>query len=101
LAGLGREEAGGVAQPLIAIGGADLLLGLARQAGGGPVLGVAGAVGALALHAVEITQDALVDGARLLEIMLVGSEELGVPRLRGAAVQAAGIHLALPLGVEL
>src|SRR5438067_2650585 len=100
LARVGGEEAGGARQPIVAIGGADLLLGFLGQATGRGIVAVAGALGVVAVHRVNVAQDALVDDAGLLEVLLVRGEEPGVRGLGRAGVPTRLVHLCLPGLVE-
>src|SRR5207248_6356298 len=99
LAAVGGEEAGGIRQPLVAVGDADLLLRLPRQAAGDCSFR-AGCFGTVRVHRVHVAQDALVDRPRLVEVLLVRGEELRVRGLRHAAVRSVLGYLVLPALVE-
>src|SRR4051812_40301421 len=94
LASVGREEAGGARQAIVAIGGTDLLLGFLGQAARGGIVAAVGTVlGAVAVHGVDVAQDTLVDGAGLVEVLLVRGEELGVRGLGRAGMPARLVHV--------
>jgi hypothetical protein len=94
--GGGSRRAG---QALVALGGADLPLRFAGQAARHAVALLPG-FRAVRVERVHVAQHALVDRARLVQVLLVGGEELCVRGLRDAAVRSIARDLVLPRLVQ-